>query len=409
MNFFSACRVLVLSAMACILISSCATRGRVDERYEASTYSGALSYSIEPRHENPQFIAYGDTQSGWRVNEKFLRRENWITPKAFIFPFFQIYTVVQGAVGSVNYLRDQPDYGGVERRLVRDAVYERTRSGDTDFILSLGDICANDGRRPKHWKLFYDENLVDVPLASEVPYVTTPGNHDRVNDAENGMPNYRSGFSYPQFFVLSYPDVAIFVIDSNVILDQYQAIADDEQDALFKKWIHSGSGSEPAWLQRQLAKYPSQFKIVAMHHPPVSVGRHTNDWDRTDWGNNLPEKRLQFLDVLFDEGVDVVMAGHEHNYQHLEVRREHDAIPLHIIVSSGGGAPVRSFVDSDEIDARCKAFQAEGLNVRVVKRAEVHHYTVVKVDHDTITFATHAVPAQEGAVETVILKSEDAR
>lgn len=400
---FRVASLIALGTAPCLFFSSCSTKGRVERRYAADAYGSVAVYPTHARDANPRFVAYGDTQSGWRVNEKFLRRENWITAKAFIFPFFQVYTIVQGMVGGVNYLRHHPDYGGVERRLVRDVVYERIQRGDIDFVLNLGDICANDGRRPAHWKVFYEENLEDVPLAREVPYVTTPGNHDRANDGRDGVPNYRAAFPYPQFFVLSYPDLAIFIIDSNVILDQYQAIPDDEQEALFERWICSGIADEPSWLERELAGAPQRFKIVAMHHPPVSVGRHYNDWDRPDWGTDLSGKRRRFLDVLLDGGVQVVMSGHEHNYQHIEVRRG-SARKLDVIVSSGGGAPIRALPGDEEIATRCRAFQDQGIDVNVVARAETHHYTIVEVAGDVLRFST--VAAGDGTpVETVTVRA----
>ena len=48
--------------------------------------------------------------------------------------------------------------------------------------------------------------------------------HDRSNDEEYGLPNYQAVFDYPGFYVMDFPDVSLFVTDSNFVLDQKQEI-----------------------------------------------------------------------------------------------------------------------------------------------------------------------------------------
>lgn len=77
------------------------------------------------------------------------------------------------------------------------------------------------------------------------------------------------------------------------------------------------------WLQRQLAASTSTFNVVAMHHPPYSSGPHGStlvmQWPYAAWG------------------ADLVLAGHDHGYERLEVDR------LPYVVSGLGGVSIYSF------------------------------------------------------------------
>jgi hypothetical protein len=68
-------------------------------------------------------------------------------------------------------------------------------------------------------------------------------------------------FDYPRFYVIEFPDAAIYVVDSNYILDQNQFINDSLQNQLFEKWFVSEDGS--AWLEQQLITYNKPFKMEA--------------------------------------------------------------------------------------------------------------------------------------------------
>lgn len=389
-------RTFALAAVSTVVLSSCATQGLLTERYPAELYVGVDSLEVRSYDTDPQFLAVGDTQAGWRVNEKFLRSENWKTKKGFIFPFYYLYNIGQAMVGTVDFLRHDPDYGGVERRMVRDALYDEVQRRNPDFLLHLGDICLNDGRRPSHWATYLQESNVDVPLLKSVPVVPVIGNHERANDLRYGYPNFHAVFpSSPRFRVYEFPDLALFVVDSNFILDQNQHIAPEEQERLWRQWIVAPAGERPAWLQHELATHHQRFKIVAMHHPPLSFGHHHADWADSDYGDNLLAKRRDLINLLLDNGVQVVMAGHEHIYEHVVVRRVGDNGPaaprLHIVVTSGGGAPVRSLPDDDEVKEYRDGYLAQGFDADLLKRLSVYHFTAVDVTPAALSIDTYRI------------------
>jgi len=380
-------RVLVLLLVLGFLAAGIAywrreREGLVTEDYPRDFYRVPKLLPDGPIDKNPMFIVCGDSQPGWRVREKFLKRENWLNWKMLLFPFYEVYWLGNGIVGGINYLRHKPDYGVRERRMVRYAIYTEANQSGVDFILHMGDI-PDDGRRPSDWATFLKENKGDPPLVSDFPFLPVVGNHERANDLTYGLPNYEAIFEYPRFYVLDFPDAAIFVIDSNVILDQYQFIDDDKQDALFQEWFVSEEGLEhSSWLERELSSRNKPFKIVVMHHPPVSFGKHHTDWGEPAWGRDLSQKRQRFLKLLHEQGVQAVFCGHEHIYEHSIVRysahANQDGSAIHVIISSSG-VPLRRASDAHKIEKFLQNYRGEGLDVVLVKQEEIHHYCLVDI------------------------------
>ena len=84
------------------------------------------------------------------------------------------------------------------------------------------------------------------------------------------------------------------------------------------------SSVQASWLRQALADSSADWQMVVMHHPPYSSGRHTS----TEW--------MQW--PFAEWGADVVLAGHDHLYERLEV----DGIP-HITNGLGGSAAIYDF------------------------------------------------------------------
>jgi hypothetical protein len=51
-----------------------------------------------------------------------------------------------------------------------------------------------------------------------------------------------------------------------------------------------------------------------------------------------------------------------------------------MLITSGGGAPIRSLPDDDEIQKRLDSYRDEGFEVSNVANFFVHHYSIVDVD-----------------------------
>ena len=403
-RFIQSIFVFLLISSLIVTTTGCARKGLIAEEYASDFYRVPKLLLDGPMKENPQFIFYGDSRPGWRFQEKFRHKRNWLTWKMLIVPFYEVYWLGNGAVGGVNRLRHVPDYGHKERLMVRDAVYEAAKRSRVDFIVHGGDM-PTDGRRPSHWAKFLEEHKENRPLVSDFPFLPIVGNHERTDDKEYGLLNYQAIFEYPPFYVLDFPDAAIFVVDSNLIIDQYRSIDDDEQDALFQKWFVSDNSERPAWLEQELASRSQRFKIVIMHHPIVSVAKHYTDWTKPLYGRNLRQKREKLLSVLQQQGVRLVLAGHDHLYEHDTVRLSDYGGPgTHVAISGGAGAPLRSGTKPSRVAECCQVFSEDGLDVAMIRQMEIYHYFLVDIDSDKITI--HVMEVTGDPEEPVKLADE---
>ena len=394
-------RILVLLLVLGLVVTnmSCAGKGLVTEKYPSEFYRVPKLLPDGPMEKNPTFIVYGDSRPDWRISEKFLKKKNWLTSKMLIFPFYQVYWLGNGILGGIRRLWFTPGYGLRERRMVRDAVYTEARRSQVDFILHTGDM-PNNGRRPTHWKMFLRENKVERPLLLDFLFLPVAGNHERTNDPIYGLPNYQAVFPYPLFYVLDFPDAALFVVDSNLIVDQYQFMDDEQQEELFRKWFVSDNPEQPAWLERQLASCDKTFKMIAMHHPPISFGKHHGNWTEHAFGKNLQEKRHQLLKLFQEQGVQIVFCGHEHAYEHNIIRysldRNNTGREIHFIVSGGGGVPLRDLTDPQTLERFQKNYRDEGLDAISVKQEKVYHYCLVDIHPDQVTIKVLEVTGDAG-------------
>lgn len=393
------CGMLVLATVA-VFLPGCAGRSLLSDRHEPDYYQIPKLLAEDALvAENPSFLVYGDTQCGWRFREKFVRKENWKTPWMLAFPFYQVYWLSNGLWGLVNWKRHQPDYGGDNRRLMRDVIYQATKSKRSRFLLNLGDICASDGSRAAHWEKFLDEHG-DHQLLKEVPYLPVSGNHDNTNDPF-GRANYEAVFDYPLFYSIEMADAVLIVVDSNIILDQLQGLPHEQQEAQYRQYFLDSGNS---WLERELAKYRhKKFKIIAMHHTLLSFAGHFKDWDRKAWGYQLQQKRRDMLSLFAREGVDLLLSGHEHLYQHTVYQPADSEKPIHAVVSSSGGVPIRSVPSDKTLDRYARKFTEEKIDIKLIKIKPVNHYTQITVSDQELVVSTFEVhPSGEIARETLL-------
>lgn len=372
------CILLILAGL------NCAGVGLISDKYSEEFYTVPKLEPEVSADSDITFLVYSDNQAGWRVTDVFLDGSRWTSWKMLIFPFYQLYLVGNGIVGAINGLRHTPDYGGRERRLVRDALYEEAKRSKASFILNVGDMVAHDGRRPAHWASFIRENKIDHPLLYEIPYLPVIGNHEHANDTTFGYPNYQAVFNYPRFYVTEIGPAVLIVVDSNLLVDQYQDVNDDAQDEIFRTWfVSEDPENKPSWLEQQLATYDTHFTIVAVHNPPLSFGLHHKDWlDETN-GRDLLKKRRALLELFQQYNVDLVLSGHDHLYQHTMLTFENGG-EMHFLVDGGGGSPLRRVTDPETVVEYQQHYESEGFNVSLINMARVYHYYRVEVGRSVL-------------------------
>ncbi|MEO8521924.1 MAG: Ig-like domain-containing protein, partial [Acidobacteriota bacterium] len=160
------------------------------------------------------------------------------------------------------------------------------------------------------------------------PVFTVTGNHDSRPDNGNGLP-------YLGLFVLpangasaAYPDHAerYYSFDYGplhvVALDTEFAFLDPARRA-----------AQIAWLQADLAATSQPWKVALLHRPPYSSGG--------EHGSQL-DVRAALTPVFERYGVQLVIGGHEHDYERTVALRADVPDPTGVtyIVTGGGGAPL---------------------------------------------------------------------
>jgi len=214
------------------------------------------------------------------------------TPPVPTAPDEQPWVVRLAAVGDTGT-------GSGDQDAVARLIASRDESADYDGLLLLGDLVYPRGEAA------LVESVVLAPYADTLDGSTqlmpVLGNHD-VASGEQGEILASVGIERPWYHI-QVGEVLIIVVDST----------------------QPDNAQQLAWLTTQLADVDARWTIVAMHHPAYSAGVHGSDMG----------VREAFVPLLEASGVDLVLAGHDHDYQR--------SIPINGItyIVSGNGSMLR--------------------------------------------------------------------
>jgi hypothetical protein len=174
-----------------------------------------------------------------------------------------------------------------------------------EFVIMVGDNLYGGSGSPSDLKTKFEEPYAAL-LEAKVKFYAALGNHD--NPTTRNYKNWNMGGE--RFYTFSAgaagsdpgasPSVRFFVLDSNY-LDKPQL----------------------DWLDVELKKSKSEWKIAFFHHPLYSSGRKH--------GSSLDLRSL--LEPLFiQHGVKVVLAGHDHFYERIKPQKG----IYHFVAGAGG-------------------------------------------------------------------------
>jgi hypothetical protein len=190
--------------------------------------------------------------------------------------------------------------GGAKERAMGDLVRRYAAANGAQALVTLGDNDYTES--PAAFRENWRESFAWWMEPAGVIPMGTLGNHDVVVDGGRyefeplGMPR--------AFYRRSLPDVDVFLLNSNRI-----------------------TTAQTDWLRRQLAASKARWQIVAFHHPPFTCGGHAGS----------VAVRRAWLRIFQRRGVDLVLSGHDHNYQRFAPRRG-----VRYVVHGGGGAQLYS-------------------------------------------------------------------
>jgi hypothetical protein len=163
-----------------------------------------------------------------------------------------------------------------------------------EFALLMGDNMYG-GEKAEDYKIKF-ENVYKKLLDDKVKFYATLGNHDESNQRFYANFNMNG----EEFYRFKKGNVAFYSLNSNY-MDKRQL----------------------KWLEDELAKDTSEWKIAFFHHPPYSSG-----------GKHGSETGLrEVVEPIFVKyGVNAVFAGHEHFYERIKPQKG-----IYYFISGAGG------------------------------------------------------------------------
>jgi 3',5'-cyclic AMP phosphodiesterase CpdA len=184
--------------------------------------------------------------------------------------------------------------GSAKQQEVADMMIRYRQSFAFDFVLMLGDNLYG-GESPKDYRKKF-EDVYKKLLDEKIKFYATLGNHDTSNQRFYDDFNMKGN----EYYRFKKGDVAFYSLNSNY-MDKRQV----------------------KWLEEELSKDVSKWKICFLHHPPYSSGKkHGPD----------VELREVVEPIFLKYGVNLVLAGHEHFYERMKPQKG-----IHYIISGAGG------------------------------------------------------------------------
>ncbi len=218
--------------------------------------------------------------------------------------------------------------GGSAQRQVLSRLSQSGRAGE--LMLALGDNAYSSGTEQEFQDRLF-KPMAD--LLRRVPLFPSLGNHEYVTN--QGQP-YLDNFYLPannpasseRYYSFDWGPVHFVALDSNC------AIGMASSDRCTR-------AAQKSWLAQDLGATQRPWKVVFFHHPPWSSGEH---------GSQLTMRR-EFGPLFEQYGVDLVLTGHDHNYERSKAMRGDGVAPsgtrgIPYLVVGSGGATLRRFPNS---------------------------------------------------------------
>jgi hypothetical protein len=254
-------------------------------------------------------------------------------------------------------------------------------------VLHAGDLAYGNGNAS-----IWDEWFEEIePLASNAFYQAAAGNHEHeANRLEGAMEEdphpYRmfvDRLEYPApelHYSFDVGPVHVLVINSEDACQAPPSGAGDPWSRTPSCAPSGANGSLLSFVEQDLAGHgEAAWTVVLMHRPAYSAGPH----------GGLAVLRERFVPIFEEHGVDLVVAGHEHNYQRSFPLRDGAVVDddpssyeagdgiIHL-VTGGGGARLY------DLDGPQPSWSAA--------RAVEHHYVRLDVTPEGLRATALSIP-----------------
>lgn len=246
-----------------------------------------------------------------------------------------------GDIGRCNSQGDELTAALVDSVLRADSAV-----GVEDVVFTLGDNAYPDGTE-RDYRVCFGASWGDTTKLIMKNIRPTPGNHE-----------HRTSFAAPyyEYFgdAAGSPKKGYYGFD----IGEWRAIALNSEIVVNSAFTNDERKEQEDWLRKELADHPKKCVVAYWHHPRFSSGWH---------GTEL--RLMPIWQILYDAGVDLVINGHEHNYERYLPQDPLGVVDsvkgiTQIIVGTGGG-DLRGFGSSTP--GKNSAYQIQG------------HYGVLKI------------------------------
>ena len=270
----------------------------------------ALPYDYYQHHVDLANLKSGTTYQ-YRVNidGQLVASSNFTTANAGGFTFL--------VVG------DSGDGAPVETGIAQEMAAE-----NASLLLHVGDLAYESGTFAQYELYYFD---VYRDLMKHLPFFPVPGNHDYYTNQAAAFVDVHSvpasgvaAGDQGRYYSFDWGPVHFIAIDSNQPLNE----------------AVTGTGKMLQWVSDDLSKTRQLWRIAYFHHTPFPTGHHLGD----------PQCALALqalVPILEQQGVQLVLNGHEHGYERSRARRGGafvDAGAGTIYVTTAGGGSVMQFV-----------------------------------------------------------------
>jgi hypothetical protein len=200
----------------------------------------------------------------------------------------------------------QTGYEG-QQKAVRDAYYNyvasaSTNPGQTDMMLFLGDNAYDNGSDADFQRGFFNGF---APILRNTVAWSCLGNHETYSV---GGVEYASASPYYDIFTFPTAGEAGGTASGTEAYYSYD-FANIHFIVLESMSLYDDPG-QMAWLTSDIQNTNQDWIIAYFHHPPYTKGSHNSDTEI-----ELVAMRNNFLSILEDGGIDLILNGHSHSYE----------------------------------------------------------------------------------------------
>jgi len=236
----------------------------------------------------------------------------------------------------------------INQRQVRNAYVNSSLGMHTDMILLLGDNAYWDGTQSEHQFALF-ENMYEETLKNTVTW-SCYGNHD-------GTIAGGTTQSGPYFDIFTFPTAGESGGVASGTEAYYSYDFANVHFIVLDSWSSSRTvgGVQYNWALNDIQNTTQDWIVVYFHHPAYH-------YQRSDVIAEEIEMRENFLPMLENNGIDLVLSGHAHSYERSYLIKDHYGMSstfdsaTHIMGGNSNGAGDGK-VDGD--GAYCKPYETK--------------------------------------------------